>query len=331
MLNNLEEKIIQLKNEYQVKYGFAVFDIEVKKSKKSLAIKGIVLTEKQRDEVLDLANLVVGTGLKPVPTIKIKILSDARQRNEIGWAVVKNKVVDLKSRFVSSKILNEKILKRIRCSQALKDEILRVLYKNEDQLLVQQNDLTLGWVNRSEVILKKKSLLREWRRGNFAVKGKTISLNNCHPELVSGSVVAFKKSSKIKNKRQISKQPMDIIIKEAEKYLGAKYVFGGKSEKGIDCSGLIQVAYKNSLGVILPKHSWDQKEMGKRVKLKDIKTGDLIFLIKKENSHKHVGIVEKNKDINLIHASLEKKKVIRQSLEKVFEGYDFVEARRIII
>ncbi|MCK4892070.1 MAG: hypothetical protein KAS78_05365, partial [Candidatus Pacebacteria bacterium] len=69
---------------------------------------------------------------------------------------------------------------------------------------------------------------------------------------------------------------------------------------------------------------------GKKVKLEDVKTDDLMFLIKKENSHKHVGIVEKNKDINLIHASLEKKKVIRQSLEKVFEGYDFVEARRIV-
>ncbi len=122
----------------------------------------------------------------------------------------------------------------------------------------------------------------------------------------------------------------NIIIKEAEKYLGAKYVFGGKSKKGIDCSGLTQVVYKNSLGVILPKHSWDQKEMGKRVKLKDIKTGDLIFLIKKENSHKHVGIVEKNKDINLIHASLEKRKVVKQGLEEVFKSYDFVEARRVM-
>ena len=71
--------------------------------------------------------------------------------------------------------------------------------------------------------------------------------------------------------------------------------------------------------------------MGKKVKLEDIETGDLVFLIKKRNKHKHVGIVEKNKcKINLIHALLDEKKVVRQNLKKVFENYEFVEARRIV-
>ena len=74
-------------------------------------------------------------------------------------------------------------------------------------------------------------------------------------------------------------------------------------------------------------------------------------MIKKENGHKHVGIAEvinlpakpkankrlfafglaaAKRDINLIHASLDKKKVVRQKLEEVFESHKFVEARRII-
>lgn len=319
-INSIVENLRKL---YQQEYGIAVFNINVKNFGSGIEIEGSALTENQRDHII---NAFREKKIK-IRKEDLKILSDAHARNEISWVVVKNPIADLKLRFVSGKIINQRILKRIRCSQAFKGEILRVLYKNEDQLLVQQNDLTLGWVNRKDVVLKKKSLLREWRRGNFVLKGKVVKIAN------KKNAKRFHSPARSAGGPIGTMEPalgLSNIIKEAEKYLGAKYVLGGKSKKGIDCSGLVQVAYKNSLDVILPKHSWDQKEMGKKVKLKDVKTGDLIFLIKKENSHKHVGIVEKNKDINLIHASLEKKKVIKQNLNEVFNGYDFVEARRVV-
>ncbi len=307
---------------YQQKYGVAVFDVEIKDIKNGIKISGSVLTENQRDYIIS----VLKKNKIKIKKENLKILSDASARNEIDWAVVKNKITDLKLRFVPSEIINKKILKRVRCSQAFKGEILRVLFKKEDQLLVQQNDLTLGWIDRKDVVLKKNNLRKKWASGNFALKNKIIKTN------VS------------ENK----------IIEEARKFLNTKYVLGGKSKKGIDCSGLTQVVYKNSLDIILPRHSWDQrkvgkrnqKEVGKKVNLKNVKSGDLVFLTKKSNSHKHVGIVEvcevtppssplseggfKSANVNLIHASLEKKKVVRQSLEKVFEKYDFVEAKRIV-
>ena len=230
-------------------------------------------------------------------------------------------MADLKLRFIANKILNNKILKRIRCSQTFKNEMLRVLFKKDDQLLVQQNDLTLGWINRNQVILKRDSLYKKWKRGNFVLKGEMVGINKFEfPRRFHSSAETMEPTAVDKNK----------IIEEAEKYLGAPYLLGGKSKKGIDCSGLTQIVYKNVFSIILPKHSWDQKEIGKKVNLKNIKSGDLIFLIKKSNQHKHLGIVEKNKTVNLIHASLEKKKVIKQELDEVLKNYDFVEARRII-
>ncbi len=257
----------------------------------------------------------------------LKILSNASEKNEIGWAIAKMKIVDLKLRFVSNEILNSRILKRIRCSQAFQGEILRVLFRKSDQLLVQQNDLTLGWINRNEVILKRRSLYgnlhKKWASGNFALKGRTIKINKI---IIIKRLHSFAETMEPTTKFRLD--PIDKILKEAEIFLGVKYLLGGKSKKGIDCSGLTQMVYKNSFNIILPKHSWDQKKMGRKINLKNIKSGDLIFLIKKPN--KHVGIVEKNKGVNLIHASLEKKKVIKQKLDEVFESYDFVEARRII-
>jgi hypothetical protein len=291
-----------LNKTYQQKYGVAVFSVKIKNVKGGIEITGKVLTESQKDNIL---NAFKKEKVK-IKKVNLKVLSDANERNEIGWAIVKIKTADLKLRFVSNKILNNKILKRIRCSQAFHGEILRVLFKKDDQLLVQQNDLTLGWIDRGEVVLKKKSLYKEW-------------MQQFHT-LWYG----------IKNKILMVSVDENKIIKEAGKYLGAPYLLGGKSKKGIDCSGLTQMVYKNAFNIILPKHSWDQKEIGKKVNLENIKSGDLIFLIKKKNSHKHIGIVEKNKSVNLIHASLEKKKVVRQKLGEVFKNYDFVEARRIV-
>ena len=314
----------KLKKQDQQDYGIAVFDVDSKVMQKGILLFGEVLTENQKNKVLEL---VKAEKIKIISE-KIKVLSDASKRYEIGWVAVKTRVADLKLRFVSNKILNEKILKRIRCSQVFKGEILRVLYKNEDQFLVQQNDLTLGWINRNDIIIKKKSLLKEWKRGNYAIKGEVIKITN-------------KKIAKRFYSPKGTMESLNEITKDAEKYLGTKYLLGGKTEKGIDCSGLVQCAYKNSLDIILPKHSWDQKEMGKKVKLEDVKTGDLIFLIKKGNKHKHIGIAEVMSEsptetltgcnINLIHASLDQKKVVRQNLRKVFENYEFVEVRRIVV
>jgi cell wall-associated NlpC family hydrolase len=371
-MSTFEDILKKIKKKYQQGYGVAVFDIEAKNTKSGIAISGKVLTENQKNEVLEELKRNKDTRYKMQghkTEESIKVLSDAEKRNEIGWAIVKNITIDLKSRFVSDKILNDKILNRIRCSQAFDGEILRVLYEHENQLLVQQSDLTLGWVDRSEIVMNKKSLYKEWRKGIYAIQGKIINFkkklaSNCHSEFISESIIGFKKDdamqtdqkiSKIKtkqhaNRKKILKQVQDDkiwnkIIEEAKKYLGVKYVLGGKSENGIDCSGLVQVAYKNSLGVILPKYSWDQKEMGIKIKLKNVKTGDLIFLVKKENRHKHVGIAEVCENakrlhsleaetmepaINLIHASLDKKKVVRQKLEEVFESHNFAEAKRII-
>ena len=142
-----------LNNIYQQKCGIAVFDIEIKNVESGIEINGEVLTENQRSNVL---NVFEKEKVK-IKKVNLKILSDANERNEIGWAVVKIKIADLKSRFVSNEILNNKILKRIRCSQVSQGEILRVLFKEKDQLLVQQNDLTLGWINRNEIILKRES------------------------------------------------------------------------------------------------------------------------------------------------------------------------------
>lgn len=77
------------------------------------------------------------------------------------------------------------------------------------------------------------------------------------------------------------------IIGTAESALGTRYVFGGNDlSKGVDCSGLIQLAYK-SAGVNLPRVSADQAKTGVRLQgLSEARPGDLLSW---DNSGRNVG------------------------------------------
>lgn len=62
-------------------------------------------------------------------------------------------------------------------------------------------------------------------------------------------------------------------LDEARTYLGAPYEWGGMTERGIDCSGLVHMAYRR-LGRLVPRDAWQQEEAGRRVD--DPEPGDVL-------------------------------------------------------
>jgi cell wall-associated NlpC family hydrolase len=65
------------------------------------------------------------------------------------------------------------------------------------------------------------------------------------------------------------------IIAAAEKYLGTPYVWGGTGPGGVDCSGLVQAAYR-AAGISLPRVSYQQANAGMQVTTKALRPGDLV-------------------------------------------------------
>lgn len=75
------------------------------------------------------------------------------------------------------------------------------------------------------------------------------------------------------------------LLKDASSYIGSKYVLGGTTTKGIDCSGLVMQVY-NKMGFNIKAHdaTWQGKNIpGVRTSVKNLRPGDIVAW--KDGSH----------------------------------------------
>ncbi len=154
------------------------------------------------------------------------------------------------------------------------------------------------------------------RLGDYKVAGRDKDfeqLNNVVVELF-GNI----NTSNVENNDQIASKPvkptpttsfkfnpkdLDEMVLYAKQQLGVKYVHGGTTPKGFDCSGYttyIFQAYK----INLPRRAVDQYDKATKLKEKDVKKGDLVFF-DSGNGVNHVGMIisEKGQSPVMIHAS----------------------------
>ncbi len=64
-------------------------------------------------------------------------------------------------------------------------------------------------------------------------------------------------------------------IEEARRYLGTPYEWGGMTARGIDCSGLVHMAYRRT-GRLVPRDADQQEAAGKPVAEVELHAGDLV-------------------------------------------------------
>lgn len=117
------------------------------------------------------------------------------------------------------------------------------------------------------------------------------------------------------------------IVAFARKFLGYKYVYGGSTPNGFDCSGYTQYVYKH-FGYSLNRTAADQSKNGKAVSQSELQEGDVICFANSSGSKKigHVGLYIG--DGKFIHAANSRKGVIISNVTGA--GFYFVCARRII-
>ena len=118
------------------------------------------------------------------------------------------------------------------------------------------------------------------------------------------------------------------IADYALQFVGYRYVYGGSSPSGFDCSGFTSYVYKQ-FGYKLNRSASDQLDNGTAVSRNELEPGDLV-IFKKGNSSKratHVGLYIGNNQF--VHASTSKVGVIVSRMSDAYYTTGFV-GRRIV-
>lgn len=144
--------------------------------------------------------------------------------------------------------------------------------------------LTLPFDSRLEVLEPKEESISRWIKVS----------------LVDGRVGYIQRGDVTFNSTLLNRNQMCALSLQ---FLGLPYTWGGRSSFGYDCSGFVQMLYRQ-MGVHLPRDSKDQIrwEGFTNISIDSLLPGDLIFFGLAEDKIRHVGMYLGNSQF--IHATV---------------------------
>ncbi len=205
-------------------------------------------------------------------------------------------------------------------SQILYGEKFKILSKKKDWIKIKSSfDNYVGYIKNEKYVIDHNPSYKVYslkaaifdklnkKTKNFLPFGSKISIIKEHKNFIE-----FENNKWLRkiDLRRINHKEIN-FIKIFKLFLKTKYVWGGKTYNGIDCSALLQLYYyyNNSF---YPRDTKDQMKYSmKKLKKGALKKGDIIFW------KGHVAICINSK--KLVHAYGPEKKVLLMSITKTID------------
>lgn len=273
----------------------AVYDISVTEDKGNIEIRG------KTDQVEALQALRGLLRKKNYTTVDHAIILPDASVDDFRYAVVNNSVANIRSQGKHSAEL---------ATQALLGTALRLLQVDGDFYLVQTPDGYIAWVDHGGVVLMNQDAYRDWSQLPKLIVTQTYGaiLGQAGYDLdkvgdvVMGDILAitgeqdgYYEVSYPDGRRGFLEttacapydewlfelQPSgDLVELYARQLLGAPYLWGGTSVKGMDCSGFTKTVYLMN-GFVIPRDASQQIHAGLKVdpdnSFSGLEKGDLLF------------------------------------------------------
>jgi cell wall-associated NlpC family hydrolase len=118
------------------------------------------------------------------------------------------------------------------------------------------------------------------------------------------------------------------VVLYAMGLIGVGYRFGGDNpSSGLDCSGMVDYVFRNSVGVDLPHSASRMAQMGREVAIDDLQPGDLVFFNTTGRRYSHVGIYIG--DGRFVHAPSTNGRIKTSSIRSGYYAERLVAARTL--
>lgn len=213
----------------------------------------------------------------------------------------------------------------------------------------------LGFTGQAQVITSKKEAQKKgvYQKPSESAKSQVSpDVQNAVSALVGSAEkpkAATKPSTPVNNPKKQSKRSIvkhvnepDIepteenyvalqMVHNAMTFLGTRYLGGGTTAAGMDCSGMVTAVFK-MFDLPIPRSSRDMAKVGKKIDKSEVKKGDLVFF--KTNGGRvinHVGLVVEvlADEIKFIHSSTQRGVIVSSTKEAYYQK-SFVQANRLL-
>lgn len=116
------------------------------------------------------------------------------------------------------------------------------------------------------------------------------------------------------------------IMDQYADWKGVRYRLGGDTKRGIDCSAFVQRTFREQFGMDLPRSTYEQEDLGKKIQRTKLRAGDLV-LFRAGSTGRHVGIYLG--DDQFVHASTSSGVMISKLTDNYWNKR-YREARRVL-